>query len=87
MATKSNYIKELTSITPYNTLLGTLDPLKLFFLDTYAFNDCIIFACDVYDADGEENTVFFSYDPETEKVSYLYQYFASEFFIYVIPAE
>ncbi len=88
MAQRHPYVQELVDIGIFDGIYGEIDPLRLFFDDSYVVNDKIYFVCRVLDNDGESNGLLFVYDYENDQFTFLHHVFSMDYpKIIVVPNE
>ena len=88
MANRNEYVDKLRQLEEHTTLFDTIDPLEKFFQDSFVINEKIYLVCNVFDREGERNTLIFCYDYENDSFEYLYHRFTSgQPHIYVIEKE
>jgi len=90
MADRNEYMKSLTELKPYWTILGKVEPLYRFF-GSGSFrivNNDIYIVGYVADRDGEANYVVFRYDYAADSFTFIYHAFYTDYcIIRIIPIE
>ena len=88
MAKRHEYVKQLVECRYYEGFLESRDLMKYFFRSIYVFGNEIYVECMFFDYDGEQNTLFFSYDYATDTFKFLNHFFSSGYpSVYLIPIE
>lgn len=88
MAQRHEYVKQLVDVRHYEGFPESRDLMENFFQSIYVFGDEIYLECMFFDYDGEQNTIFFSYDYATDTFTFLNHFFSSDYpHVYLIPIE
>ena len=84
-----NKLKELkTEPTYFERIFKLTMPLDKFFGEAQCFDDMVYIRCCVFDEDGEENALIFSYNCSTDSFAFIYHTFSSSNpDSFVIPVE